>query len=108
MANYRKFRKPMPIQGTNLVAVGMGFDVNGNSTIRFQHRDKGYGEGGFSIQTNGNLPTAHRVRSNNAWMRNREQISREVRNYVMRFRTPRQQMMATFIRADDIRFPPSR
>lgn len=101
----------MAIQGTNLVAVGMGRDINGNSTIRFQHRDKGYNARGFSIQTNGNLPTAHRFRgtgnlSTSMW--NREQISREVRNYVMNYGTPRQKMMATFIRADDIRFPPSR
>jgi len=98
----------MAIQGTNLVAVGMGRDVNGNSTIRFQHRDKGYNARGFSIQTNGNLPTAHRARSNEYWRLNSQQISREVRDYVMNYGTPRQQMMATFVRADDIRFPPSR
>lgn len=42
--------------------VGFGRDVNGNSVVRLKNQQGR----GFSIQTNGNLPKTHRMRSEKA------------------------------------------
>lgn len=46
---------PVPAKTRLYVSYKIGRDVNGNKILRVQSR-----EGGFSIQTNGNLPQTHR------------------------------------------------
>lgn len=89
----RKFELKVPIQGTDLVAVGISMDVNGNQILRLQPR---YGDHrGFSIQTNGNLPTLHR---RGDWQFNTPEearkASKEIHDYIDAFGTKRQTKMA--------------
>ena len=58
----------------------IGRDVNGNKVVRVSIP----GERGFSIQTNGNLPSTERDGADNRW------TPGEVADYVKNYGTPRQ------------------
>lgn len=71
-------------------------DTNGNKCIKIESADFNSGRG-FSIQTNGNLPIIHHdfsvgnsLKDYNLWQRN--MIISEVKSYVSKYGTPKQQM----------------
>ncbi len=105
MVRETRFRKAIPVKGTDLKMVGLGMDKNGNSVVRLKPM---YGNArGFSIQTNGNLPALHRMRGNyrtnniNNTMfdptgssKSTAMINKQIADYIDKYGTPRQTKMA--------------
>tara|TARA_B100000579_G_C22845962_1_gene864333 strand:+ start:1150 stop:1527 length:378 start_codon:yes stop_codon:yes gene_type:complete len=99
MARNRTFRSEIPVLDADIKIVGVGVDVNGNSIIRL--KPTWGNQRGFSIQTNGNLPTVHAYRSQigrtGLWMNDsnvHRRISKEIYDYIDKYGTKRQTKIA--------------
>ncbi len=97
MARNRRLAKPIPVMNTNLVITGFGMDTNGNSVVRLRNRGGGRG---FSIQTNGNLPSIQRnirtLRSGPTPKFITKEMAMDIQNYVRRYGTDRQRMLTGY------------
>ena len=84
-------KKPIQVPGTDLKITALGMDRNGNSTVRLAPNDKRKGIA-FSIQTNQNLPTLHRNKSDVLEGPGfiTMKMADEIRNYVLRYGTEKQ------------------
>ena len=82
---------------TNLVITGFGMDKNGNSVVRLRNRGGGRG---FSIQSNGNLPSIQRnmrtLRSGPIPKFITKEMAMDIQNYVRRYGTDRQKMLTGY------------
>lgn len=96
MARNRRLAKPIPVMGTKLVITGFGRDTNGNSVVRVKNRGGGRG---FSIQTNGNLPSIHRnigtLRSGPVPKFITREMAMDIEKHIRRYGTDRQKMLST-------------
>ncbi len=78
--------KTIKLPGVVFELVGFGRDTNGNSVVKLKN-SKGKG---FSIQTNGNLPNVHRMKSGKAKdldSKELEALAKEVKKYIDEFGT---------------------
>ncbi|CAL9978082.1 hypothetical protein VPHK449_0031 [Vibrio phage K449] len=76
-----------------------GRDTNGNRTLKIETTELG-GRRGFSIQTLGNLPTAHRATDEELKKSKalRHKVALEVEHWVKRWGSPKQKLgMYTFL-----------
>lgn len=99
---FKKFPKPIPLSGSNLVFYGIGRDANGNKTIKVGANGKG-----FTIQTLANVPTAHRIQMGDAPSEKElNSISSEINKYVKAFGSKNQKALMgesmVFHTADDV------
>lgn len=84
--NFKKVELP----DTKLTFVGMGRDTNGNKLIKLM----GMNGKKFSIQTNGNLPTAQRlIKGEQPTDKQLQELSKEVTGYIRDVGTARQKAM---------------
>lgn len=99
--------KPIAVPGTDLKITAFGMDRNGNSTVRLAPKDKRRGIG-FSIQTNGNLPSLHRNKTQvlNGYGFITKEMADEIRMHVAINGTEKQRSKAGITMFGGRRMPP--
>jgi hypothetical protein len=83
--------KPIKLDGSNLSFLGLGMDANGNKTVKVGANGKS-----FTIQTNANVPTAHKMQMSDAPSpKEIKSLSKEINWHVQAFGTDKQRGLAS-------------